>query len=312
MAAHTVRKPEEVPARELAELLGEVRRIGIQAQRLVTEMMAGSYHSVFRGTGIEFDEVREYIAGDDPRSVDWNVTARVGKPYIKKYVDERALSVMFLLDLSPSMNGGFGYWSAREVAARVCASLGLSAVRNNDQVGLIAFSDGVDRFVPPRRHGGHAMRIVRDCLALRGSGTTTRMSPALELAGRVLRRGSIVFVLSDFLGDGWEDAIARCAVRHDVIAVLLSPPELAPPDAGMMRIRDPESGRDAIVDWRSPVERNAYTARVAAWQTRTRAALTKARVDLMDVPIPTFKDPNVVLRPALRFFRMREERRLHR
>ena len=297
---------------DLASLLTEVRRIQIQAQRLVTEMMAGSYHSVFRGAGIEFDEVREYIAGDDPRSVDWNVTARVGRPYIKKYIDERALSVMFLLDLSPSMTGGFGYWSAREVAARVCACLGLSAVRNNDQIGLIAFSDIVERFIPPRRHGGHAMRIVRDCLALEPSSGRTRMKGALDLASRALKRGSIVFVLSDFLDDGWEDAIGRCGVRHDVIAVRLSSPELAPPEAGLMRVRDPESGAEAIVDWSSEAERAAYSARVAAWRARTQAALIKARVDLMDVRIPTFRDPNVVLRPALRFFRMREERRMHR
>ena len=293
---------------DVADLLSEVRRIGIQAQRLVTEMMAGSYYSVFRGTGIEFDEVREYIAGDDPRSVDWNVTARVGKPYIKKYVDERALSVMFLLDLSPSMDGGFGYWSAREVAARVAACLGLSAVRNNDQIGLIAFSSGVDRFIPPRRHGGHALRIVRDCLALRGEPGPTDMSSGLDLAGRVLRRGSVIFVLSDFLGDGWQDAIGRCAQRHDVVAVRIESPELAPPSAGLMRVRDPETGREAVVDWGSAAERAAYAARVAQWRARTGAALTKARVDSMEVAVPTFKDPNVVVRPALRFFRMRQER----
>ena len=141
-------------APELTQLVAEVRRIEVQSKRLVTEMLAGSYRSVFRGAGIEFDEVREYIDGDDPRSVDWNVTARVGKPYIKKYVVERALTVLFILDLSESMSGGFGLWSARQVAARVVASLGLSAVRNNDRVAFVALSDQVEKWLPPRKSTG--------------------------------------------------------------------------------------------------------------------------------------------------------------
>lgn len=292
-------------ADELTKLIAEVRRIEVQSKRLVTEMLAGSYHSVFRGAGIEFDEVREYIEGDDPRSVDWNVTARVGKPYVKKYVDERALTVLFLLDLSESMSGGFGVWSARQVAARVVASLGLSAVRNNDRVALIAFSDQVEKWVPPRKSAGHALRVVRDCLALPATNTRTRFDPALEFAGRALRSGAIVFLISDFLSDGWRRSLSRCALRHDVIAVRLLAPELQPPDAGMMRVKDPETGVEAVVDWSHPADRDAYVAKVAAWRAATEVDLRRAQVDLVDVPLPREPDRNVVVKPLLRFFRMR-------
>ena len=162
---------------ELAELLAEVRRIEVQAKRLVASVMAGGYQSVFRGSGIEFDEVREYVEGDDPRAVDWNVTARVGRPFVKTFVDERELTVLFLADLSASMSTGFGYWSPRQMAARVCACMALSAVANNDRVGMIGFSGGVDEYVPARKGRGHALRVVRDCLALRG------LSEVSDLAG---------------------------------------------------------------------------------------------------------------------------------
>ena len=293
---------------ELAELLKEVRRIEVQSSRLVTDVMAGGYSSVFRGLGVEFDEVREYVDGDDPRTVDWNVTARTGRPFVKKYVDERELTVLFLLDLSESMTGGFGIWSARQMAARVCACLALSAVKNNDKVGLIAFSKEVDKYVPPKKGFGHALRIVRDCLALPGQEKTTDLVPALEFAARVLQRRAILFLVSDFLVDGWRDGLTRCARRHDVIGVRLLAPELAPPDAGLLRVRDPETGQEAVIDWKRPLVRAAFEARVATWRANTAANLRRAGVDLMDVPVPREHDKDVVARPILRFFRMRELR----
>src|SRR6187399_371811 len=200
---------------ELTELLKEVRRIEVQSRRLVTSVMAGGYTSVFRGSGVEFDDVREYVEGDDPRSVDWNVTARVGRPYVKKYVDERELTVIFVLDLSASMTGGFGIWSARQTAVRIAACLALSAITSHDKVGLIAFSRGVDRWVPPKKGLAHALRIVRDCLALTGTSLQTNLTPALELATRLVRRRAVLFLLSDFLTRGWQDSLAMCARRHD-------------------------------------------------------------------------------------------------
>ncbi len=293
---------------ELAELLKEVRRIEVQSRRLVADVMAGGYSSVFRGSGIEFDDVREYVEGDDPRSVDWNVTARVGRPYVKKYVDERELTVMFLLDVSASMTGGFGLWSARQMAARICACLALSALRNNDKVGLIAFSRQVDRFIPAKKGLGHVLRIVRDCLVLPGSDLQTDLGPALEAAARSLRRRSVLFLVSDFFAANWREPLSVCARKHDVIAVRLLPRELAPPEAGLMRLRDPETGRVRLVDWSDAATKTNYLARVAKWRAETTDAMRRAGVDVMDVPLPRTHDRDSVARPILRFFRMREQR----
>ncbi len=294
---------------ELAELLKEVRRIDVQASRLVTGLMAGGYSSVFRGSGLEFEGVREYEEGDDPRSVDWNVTARVGRPFVKTFVTERELTVLFLLDLSPSMAGGFGAYSARQAAARICACLALAAIRNNDKVGLIAFGEQVLKFVPPKKGSGHVLRIVRDCLALPLGKGRTRIEPALEYAVRIVRRRAILFLVSDFLTDGWRVPLSLCARRHDVIAVRILPPELSDPGVtGIMRLRDPESGAERVVNWGSRRERDAFLERVAAWRERTENDLRRARVDRMDVPIPRARDPEMVARPILKFFRMREER----
>ena len=298
---------------ELAELLAEVRRIDVQSHRLVNNVLAGGYSSVFRGAGLEFDTVREYEEGDDPRSVDWNVTARVGRPFVKTFVDERELTVLFALDLSASMGGGFGVWSARQTAARVCACLALAAIRNNDKVGLVAFSEGVDKYVAPAKGVGHGLRIVRDCLALRGRGRGTQIAPALEFVSRVVRRRAVVFLVSDFLGGGWRDTLNICARRHDVIAVRLLAPELLPPAslsraAGLLRVRDPETGAEAVLDWRSRKVRSAYADRVTAWREETEDDLNRAKVDRMDVPITRHLDKDMVARPILKFFRMREMR----
>lgn len=298
---------------ELNELLAEVRRIGAQSHRLVSGVMAGGYHSVFRGSGIEFDEIREYVAGDDPRAVDWNVTARAGRPFIKEYIEERDLTLLFLLDLSASMSGGFGVWSARQMAARICACLALSAAQNDDKVGLIAFSQGVDKFVPPRKGVRHVLRIVRDCLALPGGSPRTALAPAIEFATRVVRRRAVVFIVSDFLGDDWPGPLTLCARRHDVVAVRMATPELTlDAGAGLVRLRDPESGQETVVDLSSARVRAAYAERVADWRARTAQALRRAEVDLMDVTVPRQRDRDAVARPILEFFRMRERRGLHR
>jgi len=306
--ARTELASEGPASQELADVLKEVRRIDIQARRLVTGVMAGGWLSVFRGVGIEFDAVRAYEEGDDPRSVDWNVSARVGRPFVKTYVDERELSVLFLLDLSGSMGGGFGVWSLRQTAARVCACLGFSAVRGGDKVGLVGFSDEVTHVVPQRMGRAHALRIVRDCLALPAAERGTNLAAALEFAVRAVRRHAIVFVLSDFLTGGWERALKICSRRHDVIAVRLQPPELVPPEVGLLRVRDPETGGERVVDFGSSRVRTAYAGEVAAWNESTQRALRRARVDVMDVPVPQEHGVDLVAGPILRFFRMRERR----
>jgi len=293
---------------ELAELLAEVRRIEVQSSRLVSGALAGGYTSVFRGAGIEFDEVREFVPGDDPRRVDWNVTAKMGRPFVKKYVDERELTLMFLLDLSPSMTGGFGSWSSRQMAARVCGCLALSAVRHNDKVGLVAFGARVHKFVPPKKGLGHALRIVRDCLALPAAAAGTDLAPALDFVAHVLRRRAVVFVVSDFLASGYARQLTLCARRHDVVAVRLLPPELDPGPIGIVRIRDPETGTAAVVDWDHAETRATFRERTERWRAAAAAALKRARVDLMDVAIPVRPDKDAVARPILSFFRMRELR----
>jgi len=295
-------------AGELAEILAEVRRVEVLGRRLAGGVMSGSYGSVFRGAGIEFDDVREYEEGDDPRSIDWGVTARTGRPHVRRYMDERERVVLFLLDLSGSMAGGFGPWSSRQAAARVAACLALSAARNHDRIGLVPFGEGVESFVPPRRGPGHVLRIVRDCLALPFRSGGTGIGPALEFAEAAVRRHAIVFVLSDFLGAGWEDALARCARRHDVVAVRLLLPELDLPAAGLLRVRDPESGRERVIDTGSPRVRAEAAAAVERWRASTALSIRRAGADRMDVPVPRTITPGAVAGPILRFFRMRELR----
>jgi uncharacterized protein (DUF58 family) len=297
----------EAHERELEELLAEVRRIDVWSRRLVSGVMAGGYLSAFRGSGIEFEEVREYVQGDDPRSVDWNVSARMGRPFVKKYRDERERTVVFLLDLSASMRGGFGVWSARQTAARVCACLALSAAGNGDKTALVTFREGVASSVPPRGGQAHALRIIRDCLAIPGRGGTSPAA-AVDFVSRAFRRRAIVFLVSDFLAGGWERPLTTCARRHDVVAVRIQVPELAPPRAGLLRVRDPETGETDVVDWGSARVRDAYARRVARWRAETEQALQRARVDLMDVPVPRVADRNAIAGPILRFFTMRELR----
>lgn len=290
---------------DLKQLLEEVRRIDVLSRRLVTDVMAGSYHSVFRGAGLEFDRVREYEDGDDPRKLDWNVTARMGRPFVKTHVDEREQTVFFLLDLSSSMDAGFGRWSARQAAARVLACLALTAARNDDKVGMVAFDRDVVRFVPATKGLGHVLRIVRDALALPAASPGTDCAPALEFISRVARRHAVVFLVSDFLSDGWERAMTLCARRHDLVAVRVTAAEFDAPPSGLTRVRDPEGTREQVVDYGSAAVRAAHAGRVAAWRARIDEQLRRARVDLMDVRVPLDPDRDAIARPMLQFFRMR-------
>jgi len=293
---------------DLAGLLQEVRQIEVQSRRLVTGALAGGYRSVFRGSGIEFDEVREYVPGDPRRSIDWSVTARTGRPYVRKYVDERELTMLFLLDLSASMDAGGRVWSPRRFAARICAVLALAAVRNNDRVGLLAFSDGIDAWVPPRKGKRHALELVRDCLAMRGAGARTDLAPALQAASRLVRRHATVFVVSDFLCEGWERAMALCARRHDTVAIRLLDPALDAPRAGLERLRAAEGDGEVLADWSSRSVREGHSVRRAAWSAHTARALRDAHVDLLDFEIPQTARRDAVAGPLMRFFRMREMR----
>jgi uncharacterized protein (DUF58 family) len=295
---------------ELAEVLAEVRRIGVQADRLVREVMSGGYTSVFRGSGLEFESVREYEPGDDPRAVDWNVTARVGRPYVKKYVDERELTLLFLFDVSPSMDGGFGAWSLRQTAARVCACLALAAVRNDDRIGLLTFAADALRFVPPKKGQPHALRVIRDMLIVRESSSRTGLAAGIERLMRQVRKRAIVFIVSDFLADDWQLRLRRLARRHDVTAIRLLPPEFAVPSSpvGLIDCVDPESGATRRIDFADARVRDHLTHLASDFDAEVIGSLRRAGVDRIDVSVPSTPRIEAIVTPILDYFRMRELR----
>ncbi|MEQ1634447.1 MAG: DUF58 domain-containing protein [Planctomycetota bacterium] len=304
---------------DLAELLMLVRRIEAQSERLVSGVLAGGYKSRFRGSGIEFEEIREYVDGDDPRAVDQAVTARMGRPFVRSYVEERDLTMMLLLDLSASMvDGGFGHWSARQTAARIAACLAMSATHSDDKVGMLAFAEQVEKVVPAKKGLRHVLRIVRDCLSLPGSTKKTDLAAALEFVARSARRHSVVFVLSDFLDldldtERFRRALALASRHHEVVAVRLLLPELDPEllhhsGAGLVHTLDPETAQRRTVDFGSRRVRHEYAARTAAWRERLDTLLRRSRIDVMDVPVPRTPDDDAIAGPILRFFGAQQRR----
>ena len=296
------------------ELLAQVRRIQVRTNRMVSDVMAGGYSSVFRGSGIEFDEVREYAEGDDIRAVDWNVTARTGKPFIKKYVEERELTVLFLLDLSGSTDfgsvrrrSGVRVRSVRDTAAEFCACISLAAARNNDKAGLIGFSDRIERYVPAKKGSQHVSRLIRETLQLRGEGRGTDLAGALDYAARVQRKRAVVFLISDFFATGYSKALQRLARRHDLIAVRIHDPHTRElPTAGLLHLRDMETGEASWVDSGSRRVRAAYKERLRRWNQAFSDELRRSRVDSLEI-----HPEKGVADPILRFFRMRELRGAH-
>lgn len=299
------------------EILAQVRRIQVRTNRMVTDVMAGGYTSVFRGSGIEFDEVREFVEGDDVRSVDWNVTARTGRPHVKKYMEERELTVLFLLDVSEST--GFGTVrregagdkrrTVRDTAAEFCACLALAAARNNDKIGMITFTDRIERYIPAKKGSQHVLRLIREALAAEHTGVGTDIGGALEYATRVQRKRAVVFLISDFLADpaSYERSLRLLGRRHDVVAVrLLDPNTRELPQAGLLHLRDPETGVAQWVDSRSARVRRAYEACLTAHDERLTTALRRARIDRLEIA-----PERSLVEPIMRFFRMREMRGAH-
>ena len=298
------------PPQGLAEIMRQVRRIDLRTRGLVASQFTGEYHSVFKGQGIEFVEVREYVPGDDVRTIDWNVSARTGGAFVKKYVEERELTVLLVVDLSASQGWGTRGRTKREMVPEVAATLAMSAVRNNDRVGLLVFTDRVETFVPPQKGRRHALRILRDLLVLRPAGRGTDLAAALEHARRVLRSRSIVFLVSDFrvapeARAGVERALGSMAARHDVVPVVLADPgDAQVPAVGVLRVMDPETGRAAYVDTDAAGER--FTKHAQA----ERAELSRVfrRMGMDEIELRTDQPVSAAL---LSFFR-RRERRLRR
>jgi uncharacterized protein (DUF58 family) len=290
------------PGPGLTEILRHVRLLEIHTRHLVKDVFAGEYSSVFKGRGVEFSDVREYQPGDDIRTIDWNVTARMGSPFVKQYVEERELTVMFLVDHSSSEVFGSRVRLKSDLAAEVCAVLAMTAVRNNDRVGAVLFTDRVERFVPPKKGKKHVLRVIRELLSFEPRGSGTDLASALEFVNRVLRRRAVIFIVSDFLTAGYELVLKATARRHDTIAVQLRDPrERELPDVGLLALRDPESDRWGYVDTGSRFVRDRFRHQVDEFDGALGRFLRRQGVDLIRLETgQTYVDP------LLAFFRMRE------
>lgn len=306
-------RPEPVVAApaDSAALVRQVRRLELRTRRLVDSRFSGEYHSVFKGQGIEFAEVREYLPGDDVRTIDWNVTARLGTPYIKKFVEERELSVMLVLDVSASQRWGTAARQKVETAAEVAATIGLAAARNNDRIGLVAFTDRVEHAVRPRKGRRHVLRLLRDTLALAPQGRGTDAAAALDYLDRLGSGRKVIFLLSDFqLGEGWpafERSLARGALRHDVIPVRIADArEVALPDAGLLRLADPETGGPVLLDTSSAGVRARFSAAAEAEADRADRLFRRLGLDVVSL-----RAGEPYARALVEFF-ARRERRLRR
>ncbi len=287
---------------ELSAVLGEVRRIEVEAARFARDALSGGLHTLFRGAGIEFADVREYAAGDDRRSVDWNVTARMGRPFVRRFVDERELRLVFAVDVGPAVDAGFGAWSVRQAAARVCASLAVCALESGDRVGLIAYGARIAHYARPDKGRRHVLGLVRDVLDVRHVQGPSAPEVWLELALRVLRRRTIVVWISNFAALPDVSRLSVAARRHDLVAVRLLPPEIAGLPRGLVELREPGNRRTTLVDGSDRRTRESYAKRVEQWHVQTAGALARARIDLIDLPIPTRADPDVLLQPLARYF----------
>ncbi len=286
------------------EILASVRRIEIRTRRLVEEVFSGEYHSVFKGTGMEFREVREYVAGDDIRTIDWNVTARTGDPFVKIFEEERELTVMLAVDMSRSGWFGTGERTKVEVAAELCGVLAFSAIANKDKVGLVLFSDRVEKFIPPGKGKSHVLRLIRELLTFTPAGQGTDLNEPLRLLGSVLKRKATVFLVSDFWTDDFTTSLSVLGRRHDVVAVRVRDPrETSLPAVGLVRWVDAESGQVALIDTSAPETARQLALRVYAHDGALERTLASRGVDIVDVDVTrSYVDP------LRKFFLAREGR----
>lgn len=288
------------------DIVKNVRTLEIRTRRVVDHITAGAYHSVFKGRGMEFEEVRQYIPGDDVRSIDWNVTARLGEPYIKKFVEERQLTIFLLVDISASGDFGSGVKSKKEMAAEISALLAFSAERNNDRVGLILFTGGTELYVPPRKGRTHTLRLIRELLACERKGKTTNIRRALETVIKLNRRHAVVFLISDMLDTGYERTLRLANKRHDVIALRITDPvELQCPRAGFINTLDAEEdGKTVSFNSNSRENLRKFTVESASLRNHAEQACKQAAVDLVDLTCG-----HEIVKPLMRFFHLREQRR---
>ncbi|MBU1086842.1 MAG: DUF58 domain-containing protein [Candidatus Omnitrophica bacterium] len=286
------------------EVLDKIRRIQIKTSRMVNDVFAGQYHSVFKGRGMEFDEVREYQPGDEIRTIDWNVTARMGHPYIKKFVEERQLTVMLMIDASGSSYFGTQHKLKSEQAAELCSVLAFSAIKNNDQVGLIIFSDRIEQFIPPRKGLRHVLRVIREVLYHKPRGIGTDIAMALEYLNNVIRKKAICFLISDFLGCEFKQEIKITNKHHDLVAMTITDPaEENLPRAGIIKLQDNETKQEFYIDSSDKKVRAEFAQNSKEKREERERLLRQAGVDIVDIKT------NVPYTEALyRFFRTRGKR----
>ncbi|MFH1415494.1 MAG: DUF58 domain-containing protein [Elusimicrobiota bacterium] len=287
------------------ELLKKVRRIQIYTSRLVNDSLAGEYHSSFKGRGIEFDEVREYQPGDEIRTIDWNVTARMGRPFIKKFVEERELTVMLLVDASSSGQFGSKGQLKSEFAAELCAVLAFSAIKNNDKVGLIIFTDEVEKYIPPKKGKKHVLHVISEVLSYEPRNKGTDINTALEFLSSVNKRRTVAFLVSDFIAKDYERALAIANKRHDVIALSVKDPrERDLPDIGIIELEDAETGEILLVDTSDPNIRKGLNVLTGKDISERDRNFRKLDVDVINVDTDrSYMDP------LMRFFRARSKLR---
>jgi uncharacterized protein (DUF58 family) len=286
------------------EILKKVRLIEIKTRGVVNQVFSGEYHSVFKGRGMEFSEVREYQYGDDIRTIDWNVSARFNHPFVKIFEEERELTVMLVVDLSGSGTFGSALALKNEVAAEICAVLAFSAIKNNDKVGLLLFTDRIEKFLPPKKGRAHILRIIRELISFRPSGTRTNLREALEYFNHVTKKRSIAFILSDFLDTGYDRILRVVSRKHDLIAVELSDPrEESLPAAGLIALRDAETGESRWVDSSDPEVRKEFARFWQGQRAHRRQLFLRSRVDAIPIRVD-----RPYLKPIVDFFKRRESR----
>ena len=285
------------------EVLQKVRQIEIRTRRIVDSMLSGSYHSAFKGRGMEFSEVRPYIEGDDVRTIDWNVTARMGAPYIKKYIEERELTVMLVVDASASGDFGSIDKFKGEMAVELCSLLAFSAIRNNDRVGLVIFTSDVETYIPPRKGRNHVLRVIRELLYFRPKNRGTDIGNALKFLNRVQTRTSVVFLVSDFISAGFEKPLRVSAKRHDLVTISVSDPrEEAIPQIGLVELEDAETGETTLFDTRNRKALEMYRRERSAHRAKLDDLFRSTGVD--EIRVST---ESGYVAPIVKFFRKREK-----
>jgi uncharacterized protein (DUF58 family) len=289
---------------DTTEVLKKVRRIEIVTRRFVNDVMAGEYHSVFKGRGMEFDEVREYQQGDDIRMIDWNVTARTGFPHVKRYVEERELTVMLMVDMSSSGEFGTTKWQKEDLATEICAVLAFSAIKNNDRVGLLLFTDRVEKYIPPKKGRRHVLRVIRELVTFRPEHHRTDMIQALDYINNVLTRKSVVFLISDFFSENIRSAMAITNRHHDLIAMTISDPrEETLPAAGILEFEDAETGEMILIDTSFEYVRKEFSTEAGKERLALISMLRSLNID--HINLSTGRE---YTKPLIRFFRERARR----